>query len=74
MTRDEAIAKCRTAHRVGDGAPAQFVDLAVALGMLTLDEPKTARHKFVEHMIGLGYYVGSTGMTSALDAFDASQK
>lgn len=40
MTRDEAIEKAVAAHQFGNPVCA-FVDMAEALGMLKLDEPKT---------------------------------
>ena len=42
MTRGEAIEKAHISFKIGDGAPSQFVDLAVSLGMLKLEEPKSA--------------------------------
>ena len=53
MTREEAIAKMRSATpgAAASGAATQanyenFVNCLVALGMLKLDEPKSAKQKF----------------------------
>lgn len=63
MTRDEAIKIME-----GSGASSHWVDRFIALGMLKLDEPMSAREKFKSEMLALGFCTGS--VLQALTAFD----
>lgn len=74
MTRDEAIEQVRgTAAAMNASSeicPVLFVESLVALGILKLDEPKSAREKFIEIMNRQNYSEASMGMVEALKAFD----
>lgn len=81
MTRDEAIKilfetpwNPRFASTMDSIEAQKFVAAASALGMLKLDEPTSARERFREELIILGYSQHSCGLRDALKAFDASQK
>lgn len=54
MTRDEAI-KVFKRGVIGGNWEADWIDKFVALGMLKLDEPKSAADKFRAAMNDLGY-------------------
>ena len=72
MTRQEAetaLAKLPTQGRWG-GVP--LVDALVALGVLKLDEPMTAREKFKRAMIERGH--GDVFIDHVLGAFDEAMK
>lgn len=69
MTRDEAIKRVIEPDAGYDHQHA-FVDSLVALGILKLDEPKSAREKFIARMKAYNYGDASCGMKDALGAFD----
>jgi hypothetical protein len=84
MTREEAIEIVKdltTMERTSDvtwqpkfGQPRHIVDVFVRLGMLKLEEPKSAREKFKQAMRKQGYGECSMVLSDAIDAFDESQK
>jgi hypothetical protein len=57
MTREEAHAKLLEGTRSSctEGQMVDFIDMALALGMLKLDEPKSAEQKLKEHLTADGY-------------------
>lgn len=71
MTREEAIEKMQ----MGDGDFAKaWLDRFVRLGMLKLDEPRSAEDRFQRALFDLGYSKTSMGFRDAMTAFEASQK
>jgi hypothetical protein len=76
MTRDEADKIIRGAwvFNLGRGTahidPDALLKTFIALGMLKLEEPKSARDRFIKAMLDSGYGSSSLGMEDALAAFD----
>src|SRR5687768_7458636 len=72
MTRDEAI-------EIWDSQPNDFlepadiIDKFAALGILKLDEPKSANSKFMDAMIARGYPQNSNLFADILFALDAAK-
>lgn len=65
MTRDEAIKTWDIARGKGDYAPT-FIDAFVALGMLKLDEPKSAQQMAYAAFVSAGWSVTRTVETICL--------
>lgn len=55
MTRDEAVKAIRLSDRHYDTWEEMWIDRLVALGILKLDEPKSATEKFKDALIDQGW-------------------
>ena len=71
MTRDEAIKAVFDAY--GENDASLFVSRLVAIGILKLDEPKTAMEKFIQAMESQGYQRQSVGMRDAITAIKSAK-
>lgn len=61
MTREEAIAKLPEMEVRTRGDIIWLLDCLTILGLLTLDEPKTAEEEFIDVLTGKHLYVSNYG-------------